>query len=46
MAISEKINTVQKITVCDVTKIDVLLTELDAGDNLLNPYKQKGIQLL
>jgi len=46
MAISEKINTVQKITVCDVTKIDVLLTELNADDNLLNPYKQKGIQLL
>jgi len=46
MAISEKINTVQKITVCDVTKIDVLLTELDADDKLLNPYKQKGIQLL
>ena len=46
MAISEKINTVQKITVCEVTKIDVLLTELNADDNLLNPYKQKGIQLL
>jgi len=46
MAISEKINTVQKITVCEVTKIDVLLTELNADDNLLDPYKQKGIQSL
>jgi len=46
MTISEKINTVQKITVCDVTKIHVLLTELEADDELMYPYKEKGIQLL
>lgn len=46
LAISEKINTVQPIRVCETKEIDVLVTELDAESKLLAPYKTNGLKLL
>ena len=46
LAISEKINTTQRIKVCETTAIDLLITELDVDDVLLWPYKKLGIEIL
>ncbi|MFT3980683.1 MAG: DeoR/GlpR family DNA-binding transcription regulator [Ferruginibacter sp.] len=46
LTISEKINSTQPIHVCDVKKIDVLITELDPSDPLLKPYVDAGITVL
>lgn len=44
--ISEKVNTVQAIPVCDLSDIDVMVTELDPGTPLLKPYADAGITIL
>ena len=46
LTISEKINTMQPIQVCDLNKIDTLITELPADHPLLQPYAEAGIQIL
>ncbi|HYC40640.1 MAG TPA: DeoR/GlpR family DNA-binding transcription regulator [Chitinophagaceae bacterium] len=46
LAISEKINTVQPIHVCNLNDIDILITELNPDDPMLQPYAAVGIQLL
>ena len=46
LTISEKINSRQPIQVCDLKKIDTLITELPPEAPLLEPYKQAGIQVL
>ena len=46
LAIAEKINTRQPIHVCPAEDIDVLITELSPDDPLLEPYRQKGIEIL
>ena len=46
LAIAEKINTVQPIQICPLSKIDVLITELNPGDPALKPYANVGIELL
>ena len=46
LAISEKLNTVQRIKICEVSDIDVLITELDNLDDLLVPYRKAGIHTL
>jgi DeoR/GlpR family transcriptional regulator of sugar metabolism len=46
LAISEKLNTVQRIKICEVNDIDVLITELDNEDDLLLPYQRAGIHTL
>jgi len=46
LTISEKINSLQPIQVCDIKKIDTLITELDPDDPLLTPYRQAGITVL
>lgn len=46
LAISEKLNTSQKIKVCDITEIDVLITELDTSDPSLKPYQKVGLELI
>lgn len=46
LAISEKLNTIQRIKICEVRDIDVLITELDNEDDLLKPYKEAGICIL
>lgn len=46
LAITEKLNTAQRIKVCDITRISTLVTELDPGDPLLQPYQETGIGIL
>jgi DeoR/GlpR family transcriptional regulator of sugar metabolism len=46
LTISEKINSFQPIQVCDIGEIDTLVTELSPGDELLQPYRLAGIELL
>lgn len=45
LAISEKLNTVQRLQVCPTERIDTLITELDPDNILLEKYRQKGIKL-
>lgn len=46
LAIAEKLNTMQRIKICDVSEIDVLVTELDPGDEMLKPYHINGLEIL
>lgn len=46
LVISEKLNTTQRIKVCDTGDIDVLVTELDKGAAMLEPYQRAGITIL
>ena len=46
LTISEKINTLQPIHVCDINKIDVLITELPPDHPMLQPYVAAGITVL
>lgn len=46
LAISKKLNTTQRLKVSDIDGLDVLITELDESDELLKPYKQKGIEII
>ena len=46
LSIAEKINTFQPISICELRKIDVLITELPADDPMLRPYVDAGIQVL
>lgn len=46
LAISEKLNTTQRLQVCKPEEIDYLITELEPGDPLLKPYHDKGITIL
>jgi DeoR/GlpR family transcriptional regulator of sugar metabolism len=46
LTIAEKINTVQPIHVCNIKKIDTLITELSPTDPLLKPYVDAGIEVL
>jgi len=46
LAISEKLNTTQRIKICDVKDIDVLITELNPEEDLLRPYYKAEIEIL
>ena len=46
LTISEKINSQQPIQVCDIKKIDTLITELPADNEILKPYVQAGITVI
>lgn len=46
LTISEKINSRQPFQVCDVKKIDTLITELSPKDKLLKPYVERGINVM
>jgi DeoR/GlpR family transcriptional regulator of sugar metabolism len=45
LAISEKINTVQKIQVCEISCINTLITELPPTDTLFDDYRKKQIEV-
>lgn len=45
LAIREKLNTSQRIKVCDLAEIDYLVTELDPNDCELKSYHQPGVQI-
>jgi DeoR/GlpR family transcriptional regulator of sugar metabolism len=46
LSISEKINSLQPIHVCAANKIDILITELDPADPIMQPYTTAGITVL
>ena len=46
LAISEKIDTVHAYSVCEIKQLQTLITELDVNDEMLTPYREKGIELL
>jgi DeoR/GlpR family transcriptional regulator of sugar metabolism len=46
LTIAEKINSFQPIQICELNKIDILITELAPDDPLLKPYSDAGIQVL
>lgn len=46
LTISEKINSSQPLKVCDLSKVDLLITELPPDDPLLEPYAKAGIRIL
>jgi DeoR/GlpR family transcriptional regulator of sugar metabolism len=46
LTIAEKINSQQPIQVCQLSKIDTLITERAPDDPLLKPYVQAGIKVL
>lgn len=46
LTISEKINTIQPIKICDAKNINVLITELDESNPVFNPFKKLGTQIL
>ncbi len=45
LSISEKINSVQPIKVCDLKDIDILITELDVDDPIMRPYAAAGVKV-
>ena len=46
MTIAEKLETYQPMQVCELRKIDYLITELDPGDEKLRPFVDAGIMVL
>jgi DeoR/GlpR family transcriptional regulator of sugar metabolism len=46
LTIAEKINSQQPIQICDIKKIDTLITELSPEDSLLQPYLKAGITVI
>lgn len=46
LAISEKINTSQQLKVCNINSIDTIITELDPDNELLQPYKAAGLEII
>jgi DeoR/GlpR family transcriptional regulator of sugar metabolism len=46
LTISEKLNSQQPIQICDLKKIDMIITELSPNDPLLKPYIEAGIKVI
>jgi DeoR/GlpR family transcriptional regulator of sugar metabolism len=46
LTIAEKLNSHQNIQVCDLKKINTLITELLPDDGLLQPYVENGLQVI
>jgi DeoR family fructose operon transcriptional repressor len=46
LAISNKIGTIQPFKVCDLESLDVLVTDLDPSDPLLEEYHRNGIKVI
>jgi DeoR/GlpR family transcriptional regulator of sugar metabolism len=46
LAISEKLDTVQRLKICDLSEIDLLITELDPSDEKLSSYHARGVSIL
>ena len=45
-AIGEKLDSVQKIRICDIHEVNVLITELNPDSEQLAPYRQAGVEVL
>jgi DeoR/GlpR family transcriptional regulator of sugar metabolism len=46
LSIAEKLNSHQRIKICDLSEIDMLITELVPNDKQLLPYQETGISIL
>lgn len=46
LSISEKLNSIQRINICGLKDLDVLITELEESSALLNPYRPSGMQII
>ena len=46
LSISEKLNTSQRIKVCDLQEIDILITELQPSHEMLVDYKKAGLEIV
>lgn len=46
LSIAEKLNSVQRIKVCELNQINYLITELRPEDHFLSAYREHGLQLL
>lgn len=46
MTIAEKLNSFEALQVCELQRIDYLITELDPTDKLLQPYVKAGVTVL
>ena len=46
LAISKKLNTTQRMVVCKLEEVDILITELEPGDELLKHYQAKGVIII
>jgi DeoR/GlpR family transcriptional regulator of sugar metabolism len=46
LAISEKLNSVQRLRVCPLSDVDILITELTPESDNVHAYKQKGVEVL
>ena len=46
LTISEKLNTANRYKICDIHRLNTLVTELDPTDELLDPYREQNIQIL
>jgi DeoR/GlpR family transcriptional regulator of sugar metabolism len=46
LAISEKLNTIQKLQVCKPDEVDILITELSPLSPIFSAYFEKGIQII
>lgn len=46
LAISEKLNTSNRYKICDISSIDIIITELDPDDSTLREYRDKGTRLI
>lgn len=46
LVISKKLNSTQPFKVCELDQVDVLVTDIDNTDPLLQPYIKKGIEVL
>lgn len=46
MSISEKLNSSQRIRICGVEDVDILITELDPANRVLDPFRLTGLTIL
>lgn len=46
LTIAEKMNSIQPLHVCGIDKVSTLITELDADDPLLTPYREAGVEVI
>ncbi|MCG8308696.1 MAG: DeoR/GlpR family DNA-binding transcription regulator [Cytophagales bacterium] len=46
MVISSKLNTRQPFKVCDLSSLDIMVTDLELDDDQLKPFKEKGVDIL
>jgi DeoR/GlpR family transcriptional regulator of sugar metabolism len=46
LTISEKVNTTQRLQICTVKDIDILITELKPDDAILKSYAESGIEII